>query len=42
MSIQKQVTTQAIAQAIAQTNNNPQASTNPAFVNIRHSGLLLR
>jgi hypothetical protein len=38
MSIQKQVTTQAIAQ----TNNNPQASTNPAFVNIRHSGLLLR
>jgi hypothetical protein len=29
MSVQKQVTTQAIAQ----TNNNPQPSTNPAFVN---------
>ncbi|MEA5485943.1 MULTISPECIES: hypothetical protein [Pseudanabaena] len=29
MSVQQQVTTQAIAQ----TNNNPQASSNPAFVN---------
>ena len=29
MSVQQQVTTQAIAK----TNNNPQASSNPAFVN---------
>ncbi|OYQ63046.1 hypothetical protein B9G53_18995 [Pseudanabaena sp. SR411] len=33
MDTQNQVQKQVTTQAIAQTNNNPQPSTNPAFVN---------